>query len=100
VSDEQEFQQSLPDAAESAPSPPPSEAPSGRAEKLHWTNEDATTDYAKHFAKSEDIGDYAEFRKDIDDYQAGVEFSDDRRRDFQHKIKQATAEAAAAADFG
>jgi hypothetical protein len=97
MSDEQEIQQSIPDAAEPAPAPP-SEAPSGGTEKLHWTNTDAETGYAKHFAKGEDISDYAEFRKDIDDYEAGVEFSDYRRGNFQHKIKQATAEAAAAAD--
>jgi hypothetical protein len=96
--DDQDIPQSLPDAAEPAPAPPPSEAPSGGTGKLHWTNADAEVEYAKHFAKDEDISNYRDFRKDIDDYEAGVEFSDDRRRDFQHKIKQATAEAAAAAD--
>jgi hypothetical protein len=96
--DEHDDVQSIPDAAEPVLSPTPSEAPPGATEKLHWTNETAEADYTAHFAKAEDIGDYAEFRKDIDDFESGVEFSDDRRRDFQHKIKQATAEAAAAAD--
>jgi hypothetical protein len=90
MNDEQDVPQSVPDAA--APAPAPSEAP------LHWTKEGAETDYAKHFAKDEDIGSYAEYRKDIDDFTDGVDFSEDRRRDFQHRIKQATAEAAAAAD--
>ena len=93
MTDEQEVQQSIPDAAPApSPAPAPSEAP------LHWTHDDAENEYAKHFAKDETADRYVEFHKDITDYMDGVEFSDDRRRDFQHRIKQATAEAAAAAD--
>jgi hypothetical protein len=96
MTDEQEVQQAIPDAAVPAPSEAPAPAPSEAP--LHWTKEGAEEAYAAHFAKDEDISNYAEFRKDIDDFTDGVEFSDDRRRDFQHKIRQATAEAAAAAD--
>jgi hypothetical protein len=92
--------QSIPDAAPPSAEPAPSEAqaPAPSEASLHWTKDDAETDYAKHFAKEENIESYAEFRKDIDDFSDGVEFSDDRRSNFQHKIRQATAEAAAAAD--
>jgi hypothetical protein len=100
MSDEQEIPQSIPDAEPLPAAPAPSEAPAPAPSEapLHWTKESAETDYAKHFAKDEDISNYREFRKDIDDYSDGVEFSDDRRRDFQHRIKQATREASAAAD--
>ena len=93
MTDEQEVQQSIPDAAPApSPAPAPSEAP------LHWTHDDAENEYAKHFAKDETADRYVEFHKDITDYMDGVEFSDDRRINFQHRIKQATAEASAAAD--
>jgi len=83
MSDEQEIPQSVPDAAPApSPAPAPSEAP------LHWTHDDAENEYAKHFAKDETADRYVEFHKDITDYMDGVEFSDDRRRDFQHRITE------------
>ena len=73
MTDEQEVQESIPDAAPApSPAPAPSEAP------LHWTHDDAENEYAKHFAKDETADRYVEFHKDITDYMDGVEFSDDR----------------------
>jgi hypothetical protein len=58
-----------------------------------------TKDYSKGKEEAPRRGSrYVEFHKDMADCSEGVDFSDDRRRDFQHRIRQATAEAAAAAD--
>ena len=74
MSDEQEIPQSIPDAEPLPAAPAPSEAPAPAPSEapLHWTKESAETDYAKHFVKDEDISNYREFRKDIDDYSDGV----------------------------
>ena len=60
------------EAPQSIPDPPPATAPepaTAPPPPLHWSNENATEQYAEHFARDEDIEGYARFRKGIDDYE-------------------------------
>lgn len=93
MSDEQEVPQSIPDAGTPAPSSEPAAPPP----PLHWTNEDSTTQYAEHFAKGEDVEDYARYRQGVEDFEAGT-LSNDRKAHLQRQILDATEEAARAAD--